>query len=233
MGKVIYMSANCQIEGCEAPVKARGLCNAHYMRLRKTGELASYGQPLKERGIKRDHPHYFRWCKLHGDGKLCERWDDFWTFVADVGDGNGCKKILRRDQTRPYGPDNFYWAEKLVGERKNAYYRERYKNTPRDRDLRFQKQYGITLAEYDAMSEAQGHCCAICAKPENKVVRRGVNEDIRRLAVDHDHRTGKVRGLLCADCNRAIGLFADDPSRIHRAIAFLEAEKRSRFRVVK
>lgn len=59
------------------------------------------------------------------------------------------------------------------------------------------KKYGITTNDYDRMSQKQKHCCAICKKP-------GIDFKTG-LGVDHDHDTGKVRGLLCVKCNTAIG----------------------------
>lgn len=83
-------------------------------------------------------------------------------------------------------------------------------------------KYRITGREFDAMLEAQGGVCAICA---------GVNAEGRALAVDHDHTccSGErscgrcVRSLLCYDCNVALGHFNDDPERIRRAANYLES----------
>jgi len=61
--------------------------------------------------------------------------------------------------------------------------------------------YNITLAEYDQMLEAQSGVCKICG---------GINADGRRLTVDHDHETGKIRGLLCSQCNAGLGFFKDN-----------------------
>ena len=68
-------------------------------------------------------------------------------------------------------------------------------------DLRLQRTFGITLDEYNCIFEYQKKCCAICKKP--------VPKGGKRLAVDHCHITGKVRGLLCMSCNRALGKFRD------------------------
>lgn len=73
--------------------------------------------------------------------------------------------------------------------------------------------FGITLKQYDEMLDAQGSRCAICGKtPE---------DNGRRLAVDHDHNTGEIRGLLCVSCNMGLGKFGDDPTLIAKAIAYL------------
>lgn len=68
------------------------------------------------------------------------------------------------------------------------------------------------------MRAAQNDLCAICGRPERSMLKGKV----RRLAVDHDHKSSKVRGLLCADCNRALGLFQDDPDRLRMAAEYLE-----------
>lgn len=74
------------------------------------------------------------------------------------------------------------------------------------------KQYGITLTDYETLSARQGGVCAICGHPPNG----------RRLAVDHSHLSGRVRGLLCGDCNRAIGLLKDNPESARRLASYLE-----------
>lgn len=73
------------------------------------------------------------------------------------------------------------------------------------------RTYGITTEEYEDMYLAVTGHCQIC----------GEYWDI--LAVDHDHETGKVRGLLCQQCNRGIGIFQDDPIRVRQALTYLQA----------
>lgn len=76
------------------------------------------------------------------------------------------------------------------------------------------KQFGITEDDYEHMFEKQMGLCAICHKPDNI-----------RLAVDHDHDTGKVRGLLCKRCNMGIGLLNDDPDIVTSAALYLKGNK--------
>jgi hypothetical protein len=66
-------------------------------------------------------------------------------------------------------------------------------------------KYGITLEEYNLMLEEQEHKCAICGDHESNT-RWGKTV---KLAVDHDHETGKVRGLLCQRCNTTLGRYKD------------------------
>lgn len=76
--------------------------------------------------------------------------------------------------------------------------------------------YGISPAEYDAKLSSQGGCCAIC--------QRHQIEFQRRLHVDHDHETGAFRGVLCTNCNTAIGKFQDSVELLERACAYLKEE---------
>jgi Recombination endonuclease VII len=88
-------------------------------------------------------------------------------------------------------------------------------------------RYGITLAEYEVLELAQGGLCAICGKPERArpaPMRRkgGIPVERKRLAVDHDHMTGAIRGLLCTGCNQALGCMLDDPALLRAAADYLE-----------
>lgn len=86
--------------------------------------------------------------------------------------------------------------------------------------------FGLTLKDYNRMFEAQGGACAICYKPESKLLRSKANlQYVQRLSVDHDHQTTKVRGLLCSKCNRALGYFNDDPELLIRAAAYVRLHR--------
>jgi hypothetical protein len=88
-------------------------------------------------------------------------------------------------------------------------------------DSRYAGKYGFPAREYRAMFERQGGKCALCGEGE-KGWSRG-----RPLHVDHCHKTGRIRGLLCGDCNTALGRFGDDPTRLRAAIVYLEAHLQS------
>jgi len=75
----------------------------------------------------------------------------------------------------------------------------------------FKKVYGISMADYEVMFERQGGACAICK-------RTGLT-----LCVDHCHLTGEVRGLLCSQCNSALGFCRDDPALLRAAAEYLQA----------
>jgi hypothetical protein len=82
----------------------------------------------------------------------------------------------------------------------------------RSRNATLQRKYGISEAQYAELLAAQHGVCAICGHPQR----------YQRLAVDHCHRTKRVRGLLCVQCNRGLGRFFDSTFRLANAIKYLE-----------
>lgn len=95
------------------------------------------------------------------------------------------------------------------------------------RRAKLKSQYGLSLEEYNLMLEQQGGVCKICGKPETKTQRRGTDRNLtpEHLHVDHDHLTGKPRGLLCYKCNTAIGKFDDRPELLRKAADYIEEYK--------
>lgn len=81
----------------------------------------------------------------------------------------------------------------------------------------FKKKFGITLDDYDKMFESQKGVCAICAEKETFTVKGRIHS----LAVDHDHATGEIRGLLCRACNQMLGLSKDKIETLEAAIVYL------------
>ncbi len=86
------------------------------------------------------------------------------------------------------------------------------------RRWKLKEKFGITQQDYDAMGEAQGYRCAICNQPERRTIRGNVIV----LAVDHNHATGKVRGLLCHACNVGVGMFRESPELLQNAIEYIQ-----------
>lgn len=88
--------------------------------------------------------------------------------------------------------------------------------SPSDWEYNLYKHYRMPAGRYQEMLDEQGGLCAIC---------REKCATGRRLAVDHDHDTGKIRGLLCLNCNHGIGKLGDDPKRIRAAADYLAKHK--------
>ena len=105
-------------------------------------------------------------------------------------------------------PDN--WNE---SSRRNRTYICRPCSSDRTRNWSWMKRYGITREDYNEWFHSQNGSCAICNVHQNEF---GYS-----LAVDHDHETGKVRGLLCMGCNTGLGKFGDCIEGLEAAIEYL------------
>ncbi len=101
--------------------------------------------------------------------------------------------------------------------KKKEYHKEN-KKSAKEYDLK--KNFGITLDDYNLMYENQKGLCAICNKPET--VKQNFSEAMKMLAVDHCHKTGKIRALLCSKHNMALGLFMDDIDLLESALNYLK-----------
>ena len=91
------------------------------------------------------------------------------------------------------------------------------KNPKSIRAGKLRREYGLSYDDYQYLWEQQDGVCAICFKVERSMS----NGKVRSLAVDHDHATKQIRGLLCDKCNRAVGFLDDDPLRAEALARYL------------
>ncbi len=111
----------------------------------------------------------------------------------------------------------------------NAKEREKYNSDVAVRNKIFEqslkKNYGITLDQRQEISRKQGNRCAICKIHEmeyqERQIKRG-GKQTKVLSVDHDHHTGKIRQLLCHNCNLGLGNFQDDLNLLTEAVEYLK-----------
>lgn len=199
------LGAICQEPGCEAAAFAKGFCQKHYDANR--------------------HPMKSLWSSLRfqNPGKYPQSWDRFEAFLADVGERPSHRHQLRRlDSTKPFSVENVTW---LAPVSKRDYY-SRDERAAYEREWRFKRKFGITVQDYERMLAEQGGGCAICKRSETFKHRK--SGKLRDLAVDHDHESGIVRGLLCTDHNNGLGLFGDDPALLRAAADYIERHRRKR-----
>lgn len=111
-----------------------------------------------------------------------------------------CKKMFT-----PTNPCNIYCSTECKG--KNSYYK---------------RNYGITDNDLKLLKEQQDNKCHLCGSDGFLIGKKGHTE---KLAVDHDHKTGKIRKLLCHNCNRGLGLFKDNPELLRKAAEYVENHK--------
>lgn len=111
------------------------------------------------------------------------------------------------------------WGEqaKARSKNRNDYFKSRALHTSN-----LKRRYGITSEQYDQMLKKQKGLCAICKNKENAKSYNKQSSAPQRLAIDHCHKTGLVRGLLCFSCNRGIGYLKDDIKLLSNAIKYLQ-----------
>ena len=207
--------SKCEVQGCDKDVVAYGLCDMHRKRLSRHGHLKQ--TRAKDWGKREKHSLYNTWNwmrRMQYKYSIEPRWQDFWKFVKDVGERPSPKYQLRRiDIHEGYSSNNFNWVEVIPGRNKAEYAKEwRRKNPDLVKNNELRKSFGITLEDYNRMREEQNGVCAICGQ---------IDDNGFSLAVDHCHTTKKVRGLLCANCNRGLGIFNDSIDLLTKAINYL------------
>lgn len=228
---------NCAVEGCLRILDSRGLCTLHYHRLRAHGTTDLINRGKTKTSVIHD------WRTRDGYGSLPPEWkNDFWQFYKDVGEKPSKNHYLRKkDVSKPYSKDNFIWLKFIKREpgedeltwRKRKW-QQRLKNKPvlREYGSLFRgllKATGISLEEYSRIylhkSLEQSQLCAICGNFETAFNQRSKKE--ARLALDHCHKTHKIRDLLCSRCNRALGKLEESVIIIQAMITYIEKYRSS------
>ena len=103
---------------------------------------------------------------------------------------------------------------------RNKYLREwSIKNPEKKIEQKYRARYGINLNKYEQLLDLQNHACAICHRKEN------IRKTDKYFLVDHCHKTGKVRGLLCHRCNQALAQLNEDPSSSIKLIKYIFLHK--------
>lgn len=118
-------------------------------------------------------------------------------------------KEKRNQHAKEYRLKN---KEKLAAYHREKYLKNRHKRVKHSWEQRLRWNYGINAETYEVLLEVQNGVCAICGQG---------NDQGRRLEVDHDHVTGKVRGLLCGRCNKVLGSCRENPKLLTAMIEYL------------
>lgn len=89
------------------------------------------------------------------------------------------------------------------------------------------RKFGLSIEDYQTMFLVQDNKCAICKRPETRIFKDRITKEMKiaKLCLDHDHTTGKLRQLLCHDCNTSLGKFKDDIQILQSAIDYLKKHK--------
>lgn len=215
-GEFVGTTKVCSIKNCTDRVVANNLCDRHRQRLRSHGDTGL--RRPDDWGEIGKHPlyHTYQWAKRVG---IDDRWKDFWVFAADVGERPEGHKLHRYDRDEPFSKDNCFWkigaAPGIANVKYQRKYRRNHPHANKDNELR--NRFGLEsgIDDYHAMLEAQGGGCAICGCKQDPTYKY--------FPVDHDHETGKVRGLLCSMCNKALGGFKDNLDFLQKAVDYLRS----------
>jgi hypothetical protein len=140
------------------------------------------------------------------EGRVCAKCKEFKSW--DCYSNNKIGKNGRYSQCKPCKSAYNRVAERA---RKASQPKESYEKR-REKLLKW--SYGITSEKFDAMLAEQNYCCAICSAKENKVNKH--------FFVDHCHKNGRIRGLLCFHCNTLLGMAKDNTQILEAAILYLE-----------
>lgn len=151
--------------------------------------------------------------------KVCKRSPPDVTFTASGAKAGVCKSCVRERNAR-------YYLEHKEQERvRNKAYRTANKNrlTRTKWEQRLRYKYGIDVSLFNEILKSQGGRCAICGE---KAWMPGEGKRRKQtFVVDHDHATGKIRGILCGNCNTALGQFKDSVAVLESAIKYLKEQK--------
>jgi ribosomal protein L37E len=129
---------------------------------------------------------------------------------------NFCKN--RKDKLQLWCKDCGYESKK------RHYWTDRKKQVQLlARKYNLKHSFGITIEQYEEMFNKQKGVCIICGKPETQ--HSHPNGKVDSLRVDHNHKTGKIRGLLCSKCNFGIAQFNDNINLLKKAIIYLKEKK--------
>jgi Recombination endonuclease VII len=209
---------------CEKQAISKGFCAYHYNKQRIEAD------PSKANSGLRGHPYYHLWFERKTNNDLVEEWLDFKIFIKDVGERPSENHIIVRPiWDQPYGPKNFEWYEKLAKRqdetRKEFWARKwksrRIKNPKEEYNRNLIRNFGITIDDYENILIKQNHVCAICEEIETET-NKG---NIKNMAVDHCHKSGNIRELLCTRCNRALGSINDSVELLQKMINYLNKHK--------
>jgi len=165
--------------------------------------------------FNRKHYLYSTWYWLNTQQKRHQvdpAWSDLKIFIQDLGDRPSEQHRLHKiDSNLGYIRGNVVWRKMLKHDPEQQAWHIRNPDKVKNNKLRH--KFGITIQDYNNMLEAQNGACAICGS---------IGNGKKALAVDHCHTTGKIRGLLCDDCNNGLGRFRDNKQSLLKAIDYLD-----------
>jgi Recombination endonuclease VII len=191
---------SCTIEECPKPVVAQDLCGMHYRRLRLNGD-----------------PHVARTAVVIADGKKmctqCKMTMPLESFFRNKrtrdGRGTWCKSCHTAHVLAKRALDPEAWRASARANAQRWRDANKEESARRVRAAHLMKNYGLTVEQYDELLERQDGRCGLC------------HQELTTQALDHDHETGAVRGIIHTRCNLALALLGDSLEGVQRALDYL------------
>jgi len=184
----------------------KGFCRIHGELTPEISMISKekYGERIRCKLCKREYGKISNYNRSHG--KIIDRrFND----IPSICEMHGREK----------NKENYYTCDICANERHRRKYKKNIQEERTKSILQNLKHTNLTREMYDLMFEEQKGLCKICNQPETRISRQG---EATRLAVDHCHRTLKIRALLCHDCNTGLGKFSDNADLLRNAITYLE-----------
>lgn len=230
-------SVPCKIDGCSARARQRGRCKKHYRLWRlENPEPSLLKEPEYHKAVHAS-PYWYLWKVRKDKGQLGPEWLSTDRFAQDIHPRPKDHSLQRIDDSLPFGPDNFYWKPKIIQQEGEPIgdmrLRQRLDLLTRVPDFErmrmLKRRYNMTMEEFDVRLAKQRFGCAICKRPETSL---GRSRKVKCLAVDHCHSTGKIRGLLCYDCNVTLGRMGESIERLEAMIGYIRKHSEPELQVV-
>lgn len=189
MGKKVYgPDSKCLNVGCENTCARMWKCKSCYNRDRKSLGLGVQ-TPEQRKAYRESHKDEIR--------AYNKQWE---------ADNRQHRNAYQRNRLRQDPQPNRDRVRKWIAD-----------NPTKFREGQLMRNFGLTVAQYQAMWSAQGGLCKSC-----KIEMLDHGQKRNSVAIDHCHNSGIVRGLLCSHCNKGIGHFDDDPAKLRAAADYLD-----------
>lgn len=212
------MRNTCKADDCNNFVITRGLCDKHRKRLDRGGSLES-SRPI-DWGKRESNPLYVYWndVKRRETLNICDEWkNDFWSFIDYVVPRPSKDYYLRAvDINKTLGPNNWQWVKGITDANRQILSRAKARSHDKAR-LR------LSAEEREKHLTKANHKCEICEAEfsDNDCPVTGKIKT-KSLCIDHCHKTGKIRGVLCRACNSGLGHLKDSTELLRKAVLYLE-----------
>lgn len=202
----------CRAPECPNPaISQRTVCTKHKHRLRKS---KTFDIPERVKKCEKLPSDFVKDCKVHGLLKFDQVNIQYSKYKEKRYKWYQCKECVSLKRQR------LYWENPEKYNKQSMDTRERRLTKAKKKNREYHITCYMPLDKFEEMIKDQNNRCKICNKEETALYKTG---QVKRLSIDHNHKTGKARALLCGKCNTALGLFMESPEILESAIKYLRS----------